>query len=87
MGGVRMNYIPRDGGNAFTGSFFGTFANSSMQGSNLSDDLKARGLQTATSIDKNSNPAAIVRDRSTVIRWFSRATSFCTLGDVAIACR
>ena len=31
-GGVRINLIPKEGGNAFKGVFFGSFANSSMQG-------------------------------------------------------
>ena len=52
-GGVRMNYIPRDGGNTFKGLFFMSYANSSMQTSNyttIADDpvtsLQARGLRT-----------------------------------------
>jgi hypothetical protein len=51
-GGVRMNYIPRDGGNTFKGLYFMSFANSSMQANNystLADDpinsLQARGLR------------------------------------------
>src|SRR4029453_13351532 len=54
-GGVRMNYIPRDGGNTFKGLFFMSFANSSMQSSNyttIADDpvtsLQARGFGTNT---------------------------------------
>ena len=43
-GGVRINYIPREGGNTFKGSFFGTGVNSSFQGSNYTDALKAQGL-------------------------------------------
>jgi hypothetical protein len=51
-GGVRINYIPRDGGNRFTGSAYVTFANDSMQTGNLSDDLKATGLTSTNSIKK-----------------------------------
>ena len=40
-GGVRINIIPREGGNAFNGTFFASLANSSMQADNLSDDLKS----------------------------------------------
>jgi hypothetical protein len=40
-GGVRVNYVPEEGGNAFRFSFFGTGVNSSFQGNNYSDDLKA----------------------------------------------
>ena len=52
-GGVRMNYIPRDGGNTYKGLFFFTGANGSMQATNyttIEDDpvtsLQARGLRT-----------------------------------------
>jgi Carboxypeptidase regulatory-like domain len=43
-GGVRINFIPKDGGNTFRGAAFGSFANSSLQGSNFSQDLQNRGL-------------------------------------------
>jgi hypothetical protein len=53
QGGIRINYIPRDGGNRFSGSMFATFANNSMQSTNLTDDLKARGLPTTNAIKTN----------------------------------
>src|SRR5215475_9062466 len=43
-GGLRINFIPKDGGNTFGNSTFVTFANQSMQGSNYTDALKAAGL-------------------------------------------
>jgi hypothetical protein len=43
-GGVRLNYIPREGGNTFKGVVFVTGANRTMQASNYDDTLKARGL-------------------------------------------
>jgi len=49
-GGVKVNYVPREGGNTFRFSFFGTGVNSSFQGDNYSDDLKARGLTTPNSL-------------------------------------
>jgi hypothetical protein len=45
-GGVRMNLIPRDGGNAMRGYFVGAFANEAMQGNNFSDELRDAGLGT-----------------------------------------
>jgi hypothetical protein len=51
-GGVKVNYVPREGGNTFRFSFFGTGVNSSFQGDNYSDDLKARGLTTPNSLRK-----------------------------------
>ena len=52
-GGVRINFIPRDGGNTFHSSTFLTFSNRSLQGSNFSDELRAAGLPTPNRIVKN----------------------------------
>jgi len=49
-GGVRINMIPREGGNRFAGTFFGTGVNSGFQGNNYVQDLKDRGLRTPNSI-------------------------------------
>jgi len=51
-GGVRINIIPKDGGNAFEGTLFSSFANGSMQGHNLGQDLKDRGLPTTNTLKK-----------------------------------
>jgi len=54
-GGVKLNMIPKDGGNRFAGSMFGGYQNKSFQTDNLTDELKARGLKSADGIDKLSN--------------------------------
>ena len=54
-GGVRLNMIPRDGGNVFNGSLFSGYQNKSFQTSNLTDDLKARGVKTPDGIRKLYN--------------------------------
>jgi len=41
--GPQTNFVPRDGGNIFSGSFSTDFGNSALQGDNISDDLRARG--------------------------------------------
>jgi hypothetical protein len=41
---LRVNYVPKDGGNMFHGTFFATGANSSFQGSNYSQALQTAGL-------------------------------------------
>ena len=69
--GVRINYIPKEGGNTFRYSFFGTGVNSSFQGNNYSQDLKDRGLTTPNSLNKaydvnGSVGGPIVRDKL----WF-----------------
>jgi len=43
-GGVRVNAIPQEGGNAFHGTAFFNYANSSMEASNFTSTLKAQGL-------------------------------------------
>jgi Carboxypeptidase regulatory-like domain len=45
-GGVRVNVIPRDGGNAFHGSAFFDYANRAMSMNNLTSTEKAQGLLT-----------------------------------------
>ena len=55
VGGVQINMIPREGGNAYHGSLFGTGVNSSFQGSNFTPDLQARGLRTPDRIKKTWN--------------------------------
>ena len=71
VGGVRLHRIPREGGNSLNGTFFATGAKSAMQGNNLTQDLKDRGLPTPDAIDSNWNVNAgfggpILRDRL----WF-----------------
>jgi hypothetical protein len=48
-GGVKINLVPKEGGNRFNGSFFGGYESANLQSSNLSDFLKANGV---TSVDK-----------------------------------
>ena len=45
-----MNIIPKEGGNRYSGSLFGNYANHSLQANNVTDELKARGILTADSI-------------------------------------
>ena len=70
-GGVRMNVIPKDGGNSFKGTFFGSFGNDAMQGDNFTDRVKALGLTAPDSVQEvwDVNPGfggPIKRDRV----WF-----------------
>jgi len=73
-GGVRINFIPRDGGNRFAGAAFFSFANNAMQSSNFTDELKAAGLATPNQVKHNwdLNPALggpILQDK--LWFWFS----------------
>jgi Carboxypeptidase regulatory-like domain/TonB-dependent Receptor Plug Domain len=51
-GGVRVNIVPRDGGNQFSGSFFGAWSDGAWQSNNLTDDLRAQGLRSVDRIEK-----------------------------------
>ena len=51
-GGVRVNIVPRDGGNRFSGSFFGAWSDGAWQSNNLSTDLERRGLRAADRIER-----------------------------------
>ena len=44
-GGVLFNFIPKEGGNRFSGSFFGMQTNSSFQNSNYTTELANQGLR------------------------------------------
>ncbi|MEQ1912417.1 MAG: carboxypeptidase regulatory-like domain-containing protein, partial [Vicinamibacterales bacterium] len=54
-GGIRLNMIPRDGGNVTSGSLFLGYQNESFQADNITDDLIARGVRTADGIGKLTN--------------------------------
>ena len=78
-GGVRVNLIPREGGNTFRGSFFATASSGKLQGSNVDDELLARGLITPNELKNNYdiNPAfggPILRDKLwffSAARWYA----------------
>src|SRR5215210_6515141 len=54
-GGVRLNMVPRDGGNAYSGSLFLGYQTEKFQTDNVTDDLRARGLRTSDGIGKLYN--------------------------------
>lgn len=76
-GGVQTNVIPKEGGNSWSGTFFATGVTSGLQGSNYSDELKARGLSTPNTIRRayDVNPGLggpILTDKV----WFYAAARF-----------
>jgi hypothetical protein len=50
-GGIRVNIIPKDGGNRFSGSFFGAWSDGAWQSDNLTPELQARGLRFVDKIE------------------------------------
>ena len=74
-GGPIMNVVPRTGGNTFGGSFFFSGANSAMQGSNLTQELRAAGLRDPNELIKTwevngAIGGPLIRDRL----WFFFST-------------
>jgi carboxypeptidase family protein len=71
-GGVRINFIPRDGGNEFSGLVFGSYARGSFAADNYTGtDVQQRGLSSPNTIKGNGdfNPGVggpLVRDKL----WF-----------------
>jgi hypothetical protein len=59
-GGVRINMIPRDGGNTFAGDFYLGGTSKALQSNNITPDLVARGLPSADSLQRmiEATPAA-----------------------------
>ena len=49
-GGVRMNMIPKEGGNRYSGSLFATGVTEGWQRSNYDTELQNRGLRTPNSL-------------------------------------
>lgn len=83
-GGVIINLIPRDGGNAYSASLFANFANGAMQGTNLTQALKDAGLPAGNQLDQLSefNPSVggpIKRDRLWFYWTAREMTSFSTV--------
>jgi len=52
-GGVRINVIPREGGNTFTGALFVSYASPSWQASNITQALQARGVREGDRLKNN----------------------------------
>lgn len=71
VSGVVVNMIPKDGGNQFNGAGIATYSNESLYSSNYSDDLKARGLLSPSTMqqlwDYNASVGGPLKDRKL---WF-----------------
>jgi len=81
-GGIRLNMIPRDGGNAFHGSLYLGVTDGSWQSNNLTPELKARGLSLPTGITNihDVNPSfggPILQDKL----WFFASMRFMSVDE------
>ena len=73
--GFMLNLIPKEGGNSYSGVLDGTFSGENLQGDNVNDDMRGRGLTTRAKTkhlyDTNMTIGGPVRrDRL----WFFAAT-------------
>jgi hypothetical protein len=77
-GGVRLNMIPRDGGNVLSGSLFSGFQDKSFQSDNLTPELQARHLTTPDGIGRLSNVEGSIGGpiKKDKIWFFGSARSF-----------
>jgi hypothetical protein len=71
FGGLRINLVPKEGGNSFKGALFATGVNDKWQANNLTADLQSRGLPAPNrmKLAYDINPSGggpIVRDKL----WF-----------------
>ena len=78
-GGPIANIVPKSGGNAYSGNFFGSGTTSSLQGNNVNDELRSQGIANPPTVRKNWDVSAgvggpVMRDRF----WFF--TNFRTVG-------
>ena len=72
-GSTSLNAIPKSGSNVFRGSIDGYFSNAAMHGSNLTDEIRAFGINSAAEVQKIYRIGAqlggpIMRDKSVVLR-------------------
>ena len=54
-GGVKINMIPKEGGNRFSGSIFQGYESSSLQANNLTDRLASQGVKSVDKIGTYSD--------------------------------
>jgi hypothetical protein len=77
FGGLRINIVPKEGGNAFRGSIFATGVTGAWQGDNLTSELQVRGLPDPNRMKQayDLNPSIggpVVRDKV----WFFGSARF-----------
>jgi hypothetical protein len=76
-GGIRVNMIPKEGGNTFRGTFFVNGANSAFQSDNFSTDLQQQGLAAVNRVkrvwDVNGSIGGPIRKNAL---WFYFASRY-----------
>ena len=71
LGGVRVNIIPKDGGNSFRGSLAANFSTSDLKADNYSDALKrtrpSRAQQREALVERRARVRRAARQRQTLV--------------------
>lgn len=85
-GGVRINLIPREGGNTFRGAFFGNYGAPKLQAANNTDELRSRGLLDANRLERmwSVNPTfggPLKRDKVWFFSTFTYSVTDTAVGD------
>lgn len=85
-GGVRVNLIPREGGNTYRGAFFGNYGAPKLQSKNNTDALRARGLFDANRLKSlwSVNPTLggpIARDKLWFFATYTYSRTDTLVGD------
>lgn len=80
-GGVQVKVVPRDGGNVLSGNFAAAFSHPNVQGENITDELRARGLTAAPGLKRLVDTGGgiggpIMRDKL----WFFYAYRYSSVG-------
>src|SRR5438445_6828668 len=52
VSGFTVNFIPKEGSNSFKYGVSGVFADAGLVANNLTDELRARGLTTTTTVER-----------------------------------
>jgi hypothetical protein len=68
--GAVVNTIPREGGNRFSGTAFGTYTNHNFQSNNLSEDLKKQGLTVVNGLRSIDDKNALLGGPILKDRWW-----------------
>ena len=50
-GGIRVELIPREGGNTYSGTFYGAFAHNNLASNNFTPELQTQGLRRPNSLN------------------------------------
>ena len=87
-GGVRINFIPRDGGNRLSGTVFGGFTTENFASDNFTgSDVQARGLTAAPKIKGTETSILASAGRSSATRCGSSCQgAICTRTTTSRGC-